>query len=166
MRRRMMTWCAGLLMLMPMLPAGAQEGTARAPRPDDEMAIVKTLEQMFSAGQRDDLDRFHAVTTKDFYAFDNGKRFDGDALMDIIKQYHAKGYQYIWSVTEPQVHVNCDIAWVTYVNKGSVKMPDGTLTSMMWLESAVMRWDGNQWRVRFLHSTRVPPQQETASASR
>ena len=161
----MTMWCAGLLMLMTMTSAGAQEGTARAPRADDEVAIVKTLEQVFSAGQRDDLDGFHAVTTKDFYAYDNGKRFDGDGLIDMIKQYHAKGYQFIWSVTEPQVHVNCDIAWVTYVNKGSIRQPDGTMTSMTWLESAVMRWDGNVWKVRFLHSTRVPPEPATASAT-
>jgi ketosteroid isomerase-like protein len=161
----MMTWCAGLLILMPMMAAGAQEGVARAPRADDEVAIVKTLEQFFSAAQRDDLERFHLVTTKEFYAYDNGKRFDGDGLMEIVKQYHVKGYQFIWSVTEPQVHVNCDIAWVTYVNKGSIKMPDGTMTDVTWLESAVMRWDGDAWRVRFLHSTRVPPEQPAGAAS-
>jgi ketosteroid isomerase-like protein len=164
-RRRMLTWCMGLLMLMPLMAARPQEGVARAPRADDEVAIVKTLEQVFSAAQRDDMDRFHSVTTKDFYAYDNGKRFDGDGLMDMIKQYHGKGYQFIWSVTGPQVHVNCDIAWVTYVNKGSIKQPDGTMTDMTWLESAVMRWDGDVWRLRFLHSTRVPPEQTTPSAS-
>jgi ketosteroid isomerase-like protein len=162
----MMTWCVVFLML-PVMAAGAQEGAARAPRADDEVAIVKTLEQMFSAAQRDDLDRFHAVTTKEFYAYDGGKRFDGDALMELLKQAHAKGRQFIWSVTEPQVHVNCDMAWVTYVNKGSVREADGTMTSVTWLESAVMRWDGNAnaWKVRFLHSTRVPPEQPAASAS-
>jgi ketosteroid isomerase-like protein len=161
----MITLCAVLLMLLPTMATRAQEGVARAPRADDEVAIVKTLEQVFSAAQRDDLDRFHAVTTKDFYAYDNGKRFDGDGLMDMVKQYHVKGYQFIWSVTGPQVHVNCDIAWITYVNNGSIKQPDGTMTSMTWLESAVMRWDGNAWRVRFLHSTRAPQEQATATAS-
>src|SRR5580698_8287463 len=87
----MLTWCMGLLMLMPIMAASAQEGVARAPRADDEVAIVKTLEQVFSAAQRDDMDRFHAVTTKDFYAYDNGKRFDGDGLMQMIQQYHTKG---------------------------------------------------------------------------
>lgn len=165
MRGRMLTWCVGLLMLMPVVAARAQEGVARAPRADDEVAIVKTLEQFFSAAQRDDLDRFHAVTTKEFYAYDNGERFEGDALMDMVKQYHVKGYQFIWSVREPQVHVNCDAAWVTYVNKGSIKMPDGTMTDMTWLESAVMRWDGSAWKVRFLHSTRIPPEPPAASAA-
>ena len=165
MRRLMTMLCVGLWTLTCGVSAGAQEGTARAPRADDEIAIVKTLEHMFSAAQRDDLDGFHAVTTKDFYAYDNGKRFDGDGLMEMIKQLHAKSYQFVWSVTEPQVHVNCDLAWVTYVNKGSIKQPDGTMTSMTWLESVVMRWDGNAWKVRFLHSTRVPAAQVTASAS-
>jgi len=161
----MTMWCVSLLLLLPMMAAEAQEGAARAPRADDEVAIVKTLEQFFSAAQRDDLERFHLVTTKDFYAYDNGKRFDGDGIMDMVKQYHVKGYQFIWSVTEPQVHVNCDIAWLTYVNKGSIKQPDGTLTSVTWLESAVMRWDGNVWKVRFLHSTREPSEQVATPAS-
>jgi len=164
-RKQILTWCVALLMLMPVMAAGAQEGVARAPRPDDEMAIVKTLGQMFSAGQRGDWDGFRAATTKDFYAYDNGKRFDGDALMETIKQYQAKGYQYIWSVTSPDVHVGCDAAWVTYVNKGSIRQPDGTMMSMTWLESAVMRWENNAWKVRFLHSTRVPPEQLPPGAS-
>lgn len=161
----MLTWCVGLLMLMPMMAAGAQESAARAPRADDEVVIVKTLEQMLSAAQRDDLDRFHTVTTKDFYAYDNGKRFDGDALVELIKQRHTQGYQFIWSVTAPQAHVNCDLAWVTYVNKGSVKMPDGTMTSMTWLESAILRWEGDAWKIRFFHSTRVPPEPAAASTA-
>jgi len=161
----MLTWCTGLLMLMPIVAASAQEGVARAPRADDEVAIVKTLGQMFSAAQQGDMDRFRAFTTKDFYAYDNGKRFEGDALMELIKQYQTKGYQYIWSVTAPEVHVGCDAAWVTYVNKGSIRQPDGTMTSMTWLESAVMRWEGNAWKVRFLHSTRVPAEQTPPAAS-
>ena len=165
MRRRMLSLWVSVLVLLPTLAVKAQEGVARAPRADDEVAIVKTLEQFFSAAQRDDLERFHAVTTKGFYAYDNGTRFDGDALMNMVKEYHQKGYQFIWSVTEPQVHVNCDLAWVSYLNKGSIRQPDGTMTSMTWLESAVLRWENNAWKVRFFHSTRVPPEQPVTAAA-
>ncbi len=41
-----------------------------------------------------DLGKFHAVTTADFYAYDNGMRFDGDALMQAIQKQHAAGYVY------------------------------------------------------------------------
>ncbi len=72
------------------------------------------------------LGKFHAVTTKDFYAYDNGMRFDGDALMQAIQKQHAAGYVYEWNVTQPEVHVAGNVAWITYVNKGTVKKPEGT----------------------------------------
>ena len=66
-----------------------------------------------------------------------GKRFDGDALMELIKTAHAAGKVYVWNVTEPEVHIEGDIAWITYVNRGSIQDASGT-KSMNWLESAVL----------------------------
>jgi hypothetical protein len=51
-----------------------------------------------------------------------------------------------------------DLAWITYVNRGSVGDAAG-VTPVTWLESAVLRHDGRRWRIRFFHSTRVPAEQ-------
>ena len=67
-----------------------------------------------------DIDGWRAATTKDFFSFDGGKRFDGDALFDLIKANHAKGTVYVWTVNDPKVDVACDTALITYVNTGSV----------------------------------------------
>src|ERR1700685_3705254 len=102
------------------------------------------------AAAADDLGKFHAVTTKDFYAYDNGMRFDGDALIQAIQKQHAAGYVYEWNVTQPEVHVAGNVAWITYINKGMVKNPEGT-HQVTWLESMVLEKKGGKWRIHFVH---------------
>ena len=156
MKRLAKVWCVGMVMLGWSVEASAQSSAKCAARPGDEAGVVETLRGMFGAAKTDDLERFHTLATKDFYAYDGGMRFDGDALMGLMKTLHGQGKVYEWSVTEPEVHVDCDTAWVTYVNHGWIKDTAGTKTDMTWLESAVMVRDGGAWRVRFIHSTRVP----------
>jgi ketosteroid isomerase-like protein len=121
----------------------------------DRAKVIATMESMFAAATNDDLDKWHAVATPDFYAFDNGKRFEGDALMELMKTLHGQGRTYRWKVTEPEVHINRDIAWITYVNQGSMQDATGS-KDMTWLESSVLQKKNGGWRIQFFHSTRVP----------
>jgi hypothetical protein len=77
-------------------------------------------------------------------------------LPELIKAAHGAGKTYVWSVNDPEVHIACEWAWVTYTNRGSVGDASGT-HPMSWLESAVLHYQGRRWRVQFLHSTRVAP---------
>jgi len=61
----------------------------------------------------------------------------------------------IVEVTEPTVHLACNDAWITYTNRGSVQDETGT-KDLMWLESAFLHKEAGEWKIRFLHSTRVP----------
>ncbi len=133
---------------------GAAAASA-ATLPREQARVVAALESMYRAAAADDLTLFHAVAAPDFYAFDNGKRFDGDALMRLIKDLHAAGKVYVWSVTEPQVRIFRDTAFVTYVNRGSIEDRSGK-KDLAWLESALLRKGDGRWRILFLHSTRVP----------
>jgi ketosteroid isomerase-like protein len=120
----------------------------------EDVKVVDTVKAVFVAAAADDLGKFHAVTTKDFYAYDNGMRFDGDALIQAIQKQHAAGYVYEWNVTQPEVHVAGNMAWITYINKGMVKNPEGT-HQVTWLESMVLEKKGGKWRIHFVHSTRA-----------
>ena len=126
-----------------------------APSPADEAQVTEAIRSFFAAATADDLNKLHAVTTPDFYAFDAGGRFTRDALMDLIKAAHAAGKVYVWNVNEPEVHVARDIAWITYVNHGSIKDASGT-KDVTWLESAVLEKENGNWRIHFFHSTRAP----------
>ncbi|MGB8538010.1 MAG: nuclear transport factor 2 family protein [Acidobacteriaceae bacterium] len=124
-------------------------------RPGDDQAVVQTIRAMFDAATADDLKKFNSVVSPGFYMYDNGQRFEGDAIMKLIIAQHAKGAKYVWTVTQPDVHADCDEAWIAYVNDGSAQLgPGAPATPMKWLESAILRREGGEWKVVFFHSTR------------
>ncbi|MDP3738543.1 MAG: nuclear transport factor 2 family protein [Hyphomonadaceae bacterium] len=129
---------------------------ASCPAPDKASTdAAQAMRDMYTALKADDLKGFRAVTTSDFFAFDVGKRFDGDALMNLVKAAHNRGAVYEWQVNDPKVDVACDMALVTYINNGSMTEA-GATRPLSWLESATLRYDGQRWRIRFFHSTRIP----------
>jgi ABC-type glycerol-3-phosphate transport system substrate-binding protein len=131
------------------------DSPACAATPADQTQIVETVHTMYAAAATDDLAKFHTVAAPDFYAFDGGTRYDGDALMNTLKSLHASGKVYVWTVIQPHVESDCHLAWITYINRGSIKDASGT-KNLTWLESAVLEKQAGAWRIRFFHSTRVP----------
>ena len=88
---------------------------------------------------------------------DGGARFNGQAVMGFIKAQHAAGKRYEWNVTEPDVHVSGNTAWIAYTNKGSITDASGTI-NRKWLESAFLEKQAGAWKIVFVRSTRVPAQ--------
>lgn len=148
---RITAWVVLLLLSASAVNAAAQP-TSLSP---SQTQVVDTVKAIFAAAEADDLAKFHGVTAPTFYIFDNGARFDGDAIMTLIKRQHAAGKTYEWNVTDPDVHINGKNAWVAYVNRGSVGDASGK-KDMQWLESAVLQKQGGKWKIVFMQSTRVP----------
>ena len=132
--------------------------TARAQQKSltsDQKQVVDTVSAIFTAARADDVAKFDSVIASDFYMFDGGARFNGDSIMALIKAQHAAGKRYEWNVTEPDVHISGNIAWIAYVNKGSITDASGTV-NQNWLESAFLEKQAGTWKIVFMHSTRVP----------
>jgi ketosteroid isomerase-like protein len=121
----------------------------------DKDAIVDAMRTMYAALGKDDVALFRSVTAPDFFTYDVGRRFTGDELTALIKSRHDAGVVYVWQITEPDVRVDGDTAWITYVNRGSITDAAGT-KDVGWLESAVLRREAGHWRIQFFHSTRMP----------
>src|SRR5712671_2774813 len=117
----------------------------------DQTQIVNTVSVIFAAA----LAKFDSVIAPDFYIYDGGVRFTGDTVMALIKAQHAAGKRYEWNVTEPDVIISGNTAWIAYVNKGSITDTSGTI-NQQWLESAFLQKQGGIWKIVFMHSTRVP----------
>lgn len=130
---------------------GSRTASAEAGATRDPAAVAQTMREMYAALSADDEAKLKDVITPDFYAFDGGKRFDGVSLFALVNDAHKAGKVFVWTVNEPDVHVNGDEAWIAYVNRGSVGAQPVT-----WLESAMLRFEGGRWRIAFFHSTRVP----------
>ena len=121
----------------------------------DERQIVDTVGTVFTAALTHDVARFDSVVASDFYIFDGGVRFNGDAIMSVIKAQHAAGKRYEWNVTEPDVHISGKTAWIAYINKGRITDASGTI-NQRWLVSAFLQKRAGAWKIVFMHSTRVP----------
>jgi ketosteroid isomerase-like protein len=145
------TMAFALMGAVPVALAGAQESRVGT----DQTQILNTVRTIFTAAGADDVKMFDSVIASNFYIFDVGKRFDGDAIMGTIKAAHAAGTQFEWNVTNPDVHVSGNIAWVAYVNQGSITDASGR-KDQQWLESAVLQKRAGVWKILFMHSTRVP----------
>lgn len=143
-----LTWIFAATMCFSMQSFAAQPAS-------EQEKVVEALRQMYVAATNDDLDQFRAVTSPDFFTFDGGVRMSGDELMALIKDAHAAGKVYVWEVTEPQVRIDGQTAWVTYVNRGSLQDATGK-KDLTWLESAILRKEDDTWRIEFFHSTRAP----------
>jgi FlaG/FlaF family flagellin (archaellin) len=117
--------------------------------------VVDTVSAIFIAARADDVAKFDSVIASDFYIFDGGARFNGDSIMALIRAQHAAGKRYEWNVTEPDVHILGNTAWIAYVNKGSITDASGTV-DQNWLESAFLEKQAGTWKIVFMHSTRVP----------
>ena len=157
-RPNLMTKYYALIIAITALPistVGVAATDQPGPAAADQVKVTEAVRTFFAAATADDAEKLQAVTARGFYAFDAGGRFTRDALMDMIKAAHAAGKVYVWTVNEPEVHIDGDIAWITYVNRGSIKDASGT-KAVSWLESAVLRKENDSWRIQFFHSTRVP----------
>ena len=143
---------AGLLVTIMTLLVGNMNAETQ------EQEVINTLSMVFTAAATDDTAKFDSVIAPGFYIFDGGLRFNGDTIMAFIKAQHASGKHYEWNVTEPDVHISDDTAWIAYVNKGSITAASGT-TQLKWLESAFLQRQAGGWKIVFMHSTRVPPKQ-------
>ena len=162
MSKRSWAWWCVMLATVVGFSARAQEPEC-AVRPGDEVAVTDTLRTMYAAATADDLAKFNSVRTAGFYAYANGTRFDGDALMKLVMDFHAKGVKFVWTVTKPEVHVRCNEAWIAYVNNGSIQMNASEAPMpMSWLESAVLERQNGVWKLQFFHSTRVETEAKAA----
>src|ERR1700743_743150 len=108
-----MTHARALLFLLPC--ALLTIGIAQAKRcaPANDAAVVEVMSQLFQAATRDDEHLFQEILAPDFYAYDNGHRYEGMQLPELIKGAHAGGKKYVWGVTDPGVVIECDAVWFT-----------------------------------------------------
>ena len=148
---------AALIMAVHSLTIFGKESmlTAQQHNSVEQQKIVEVMSAFFAAAHDDNLARFHSIVVPGFYVFDNGVRFNGNAIMDLVKSMHTAGKRFEWRVTEPDIHINGNTAWIAYINKGSITN-SSTTTNQQWLESAFLEKQSGDWKIAFMHSTRVP----------
>jgi ketosteroid isomerase-like protein len=141
--------------------ASAHSSIARAQgkaMTNDQSQIVDTVTTIFTALQTDDAAKLSSVIAPDFYVFDGGRRFNSEEMIALFKAQHLAGKRYQWNVTEPDIHISGNTAWIAYVNDGSIGDASGHV-HQQWLESGFLEKQAGTWKVLFMQSTRVPTPQ-------
>jgi len=144
--------------------AGAAQAAATCAPAGSEKAVAAAAQAWFEAGRRDDLSALDVIQAPGFYAYDNGNRYDGLALGQLVKAAHGSGTQIEWNLHDFDIHLGCDQAWAAWVNTGAVGTR-GAMQPVTWLESAVFAWRDGAWKMAFLHSGRVAQDAATPSSS-
>jgi len=83
---------------------------------NDQSQIVERVNSMFTALQTEDTAKLNFILAPDFYMFDGGHRFNGEAIVARIKALQDSGMRFEWSVTQPDIHISGNTAWIAYVN--------------------------------------------------
>lgn len=122
----------------------------------DSPAIADALHAWYAAEAVGDAAGYHARVTADFHAFDGGKPFIGDGLLDMAKAHLDKGERAAFTIGELAVQLDCRTALATFTTQGSFDSA-GRHQDATFLESAELRKEDGQWRLAFFHSTLVPP---------
>lgn len=142
---------AYIVLFLAALVVSTRPAAASDPNAEKEK-VVETIRTMFASMSNDDVVLFREITAPDFYAFDMGKNMTSSQLIEVVKNARASGMTFSWQVTDPQVHIDGQMAWITYVNRGSILI-GADKRDMTWLESAVLRKADDSWRIVFLHSS-------------
>jgi hypothetical protein len=147
--RLLLVFCLGIF-----LCGHAQAASQCAPTTNAQQAVVHTIQQLMDALRTQNEADYRKILVPDFSAYDGGKQVETKSFWDLVTQAQASGIKFEWSVTEPHVQVDCNTAWIRYINQGSVEDASGK-KSVTWLESGVLQYRQGQWAIVFLHSSRA-----------
>ncbi len=111
------------------------------------LGVLETLAR--ASGVADEA-TLNQVLAADFYDFDGGARLDKVQFIAAVKTLADGGERITWAISNPDVHVFCKEAWVSYVTEAVGHPGD---QPRRFLQSALLHHDGSGWRVKFLQST-------------
>ncbi|XXX80668.1 nuclear transport factor 2 family protein [Sorangium sp. So ce134] len=120
-------------------------------KPDSPEKLKAVVVSYFDCVTRKDFARMKTLTTPDFIIYENGKVMDNDGLIEIIKGSPiAKA---TFSLDDVRVNVDNNSGTMIYINHGKFAKDDASATTRDFLESAVFKKVGNEWKLHFVHST-------------
>lgn len=113
------------------------------------------VKELFAAMSKHDGKAMQDTATEDFQLLEHGEDWTMQKLVDAVQ---PKGKPYVRKNFFKQIRARQkgDMAWVSYWNKAEIHR-DGGMRTVVWLESAVMVREHDQWKVQLLHSTRLEP---------
>jgi hypothetical protein len=107
-----------------------------------------------------DSNKIKANATADFMLLEDGEVWNMDTLLSKVYVRKNSGIVRVNRFEFIKTEQQGNFAWVSYYNYADFSMNEKK-QSVKWLESAVLKKEGNAWKIKLLHSTRIlPPKQK------
>ena len=109
------------------------------------------VQDLFSAISEVDHTKMKNTVTSDFQLLEVGEDWDIGDLIEVVNssEFLRRNYFNVLKMKTSE-----DMAWVSYWNKATFTKGE-LLETVVWLESAVLVKDDNDWKIQMLHSTRI-----------
>lgn len=121
---------------------------------DDEAAIEDAIRENYAAYSGFDAARYRATTTDDFLLLERGELIDREG--DVAGMPKAgTGFRRTDRFEFDAVRIVASIAYAVYTLRSDIYDDIRGARSREWLESAILRREGAQWKMALLHSTPV-----------
>ena len=104
--------------------------------------------------RRLDKEKYRALLTPDYLLLENGTILDADGDIATMPK-PEDAYQRSDAIDFRTVRVDGGSAYAVYFLRSTVSDKKQGARNLEWLESAILRRSGNNWRVAVLHSTRI-----------
>lgn len=145
MKRRSFIGAASALMAGAyVLPAAAK---------DAEADIRRAVERVYEAYRSQDKASYRALLTEDYLLLENGELLDVDGDLAYMA-VPGSIYKRVDSFEFRSVKVQGNIAWAVYFLESDITDEKGS-RHRRYLESMVLRRNGEGWRTALLHSTKI-----------
>ena len=133
-------------LLIPML--SFSQTTEQSKVNDAIIAMFKGLAEL-------SIEQIKNSSTEDLTILEHGEVWNMDTVEAKINEMKLLNPSRVNSFEFIQTEIRDQTAWVTYWNKAYVTV-NGNKYEYNWLESAVLVKQGDTWKVKMLHSTRLP----------
>lgn len=117
--------------------------------------VQRPIIDFFEGLSENDLDRMRHCVSDDFTILEHGVIWTMDTIVELTRKPRPAGFKRLNEFDFFQTEISKDMAFVSYHNRAEIRTP-GQARTVKWLESAVLVRDGKRWRIKMLHSTRLP----------
>lgn len=124
---------------------------------DNEQSKVNQIVTRFFDGMAElDPDKIKSCITNDFLLLEDGVIWNMDTIVTKLNQRKGASFSRINHLDFFQTEVYGNRAWTAYNNEADITF-NGQKRNVQWMESAVLVKEGEHWKIRMLHSTRLKP---------
>ncbi|MEZ4999640.1 MAG: nuclear transport factor 2 family protein [Bacteroidales bacterium] len=121
-------------------------------------AITETLNSFYAGASTAEFDLMKTYATEDFTIFDVGAKYDFEGLVGMFKHnfetLQVENMNFVISEVKADIFTDC--AFISYLNIATGTI-GGQPLQMDFLESALFVKVEGSWKIKFMHSTMIPP---------